>query len=257
MGDGFEKASNKKSCSASDDDDDDVYDDGSAPDVTGAECTDIIPDCAVCFRRRGRTFCRRCEAGFEKARNKKSCSASAKPAPSPCNVLNCARCGKKRKSRLSCMSCDDGYTLSKNKKLCSAVEKPAPVVQPPVVEPAVVDEDDDDAGVTGKLCRVKNCAVCKTEGIKCKICAEGFKKAKDNKNCTPKTAAPSPCNVLNCARCGTKKKSRSKCMACDDGYTLSKSKKLCSAGIEPEPVVEPPVIDNGDDDDEDFDDDGS
>merc|ERR1712227_289378 len=76
MGDGFEKASNKKSCSASDDDDDDVYDDGSAPDVTGAECTDVIPDCAVCFRRRGRTLCRRCEAGFEKARNKKSCSAS-------------------------------------------------------------------------------------------------------------------------------------------------------------------------------------
>merc|ERR1712149_85300 len=130
------------------DDEEDVDDDESSPDVTGAECTDIVPNCAVCFRRRGKTLCRRCDDGFKKSKNKKICSATDEPVVEPpvvepavvdiddeedaddngsspdvtgaeCTdiVPNCAVCFRRR-GKILCRRCDDGFKKSKNKKIC-------------------------------------------------------------------------------------------------------------------------------------------
>merc|ERR1712029_1050807 len=183
---GFKRSNKKRTCSALEAavDEEDVDDDGSAPDVTGAECTDIIGNCAVCFRRRGKTLCRRCDDGFKKSKNKKTCSATDEPAveppavepaeiddkdaprPQPCNVAYCAECGVGKRASKKCKTCLGGFTVGRSKKICTPNDAPEPAVDDiddfDIDDEEDVDDDGSAPDIDGPECWdiEKKCAVC-------------------------------------------------------------------------------------------------
>jgi hypothetical protein len=93
---------------------------------------------------------------------------------------------------------------------------------------AITDAKKKKKDTSVKPCKVKNCAICKPSGKKCKRCNDGFKEKQKGKKC--KDACP----FDNCNTCDKKGK---KCTDCATGY--ESNGKGCT--LTPEIAVEPPA----------------
>jgi len=94
---------------------------------------------------------------------------------------------------------------------------------------AITEAKKKKKATTG-ACKVKNCAICKPSGKKCKRCNDGFKEKQKGKKC--KEACP----FDNCNTCDKKGK---KCTDCASGY--ESNGKGCT--LTPEVLVDPPAPD--------------